>query len=496
MDVKDGNHAGRCGHPAIALKNVGFRYGSSDSWSVKNVTLDVAKGECVLVTGRSGCGKTTVLRTVNRLVPDFFEGELVGSVEVLGRSVASFVPGELARYVGNVFQDPKSQFFSSVVEDEVALVGENFGMPYEQLIESVSRAAAQADVTGLLKRDMHELSGGQKQRVAIASALLYDCDVVLLDEPSANLDYVSTLLLRDAILKLKGMGKTILVSEHRLFYLNGVFDRLMLMDDGRIERIYDAGECGPSDIRALHLRCLDEGRLEAQNPAPNGEVLVEARDVEVAVGKRVLLPSANFSLSKGEVMGLVGANGIGKTTLAEQLCGLAPVRKGSLSYGDSKKERLGRAYLTMQDPDIQLFFETVEKEMLADGLSEEAVEKATRYLKQMDLWGKRQNNPHELSIGEKQRLSVAVACMQNRELLVLDEPSAGLDYQRMDSLASAIKEKSADCPIVVITHDLELLASCASSVLLCSHEGTVKLPLMGNEERVLDFMHGTRNDRD
>ncbi len=183
---------------------------------LKDLKLSVKKGEIVVLTGLSGCGKTTFLRLLNGLIPYFYEGNLEGNIELLGKEISSYQKGELAKYIGNVFQNPKDQFFCDVVEDEVALVGENLGLDENLLKEKVDKALNLLEIGHLRKKSIFELSGGERQKVAIAGTLIYDTDIIFFDEPSSSLDYDSIRKFENILVKLKAIGKTIVIAEHNL----------------------------------------------------------------------------------------------------------------------------------------------------------------------------------------------------------------------------------------------------------------------------------------
>ena len=214
------------------------RFSYADKIILENVNFTVEKGETVVIAGLSGSGKTTLIRLLNGLIPQVYEGKLTGKIKILGKSTVEYKAGELAKYIGNVFQNPDDQFFSNEVENEIALVGENTGLERSILLERVNSAMEQLDIVSLKGRKLRELSGGQKQKVAIASTLVYDSDIIILDEPTANLDFTSIKDMRRVLKKLKGQGKTIIIAEHRLFYLKDIIDRLILLKAGHLENIF------------------------------------------------------------------------------------------------------------------------------------------------------------------------------------------------------------------------------------------------------------------
>ncbi len=463
-----------------------FSYNGVDT-ALENISLRVKKGEFILLTGLSGCGKTTLIRIINGLIPSFYEGTLDGRVKFKGKNISDYEKGELAKYMGNVFQDPKEQFFSTQVEDEIALIGENLGMDRGKLLERVDKVMEKLNLKSICDRSVFEISGGQKQRVALASCLVYDTDLIVLDEPSASLDYKSTISLKKILMELKNMGKTIIVAEHRLFYLMDMVDRLVYMEDKKIKGIYTKEMFNSSLREQLNLRCFDEESLVAKGEKIEGPVVTEVRNVDVKIGKRKLTENVSFQLLKGEVMAIIGDNGIGKTTISKQFTGLLKTN-GYTSWGNSLRKRSKNAYYVMQDVSSQIFYDTVENEVIGISDYDDHLENVKYLLKNSDLWTKRLDSPQELSSGEKQRLAVITALSYERDLVILDEPTAGLDYKRMHQIADIIKRAASKNPFIIVTHDSELIFSCATSALLMGKDGYEKLDVYGNEEYILDFM--------
>lgn len=320
-----------------------FSYKGEDLAALKNVRFSVERGELVVLTGNSGCGKTTLMRAMNGLITDQYEGELDGRIELLGKSLEEFSSGELARTIGNVFQNPTDQFFTRKAADEVALVGENLGMPREELVERVESAFESMKIAHLAGKDLVGLSGGEKQRVAIASTLVYDTQVIFFDEPSASLDHEGIEDFRRILADLKTLGKTVVIAEHRLYFLADLYDRLHVMAGGRIVDSFEAGRLRAEDCARYGLRALDLHGLSPENHRLLGVEAASMKGVSVSAGGRALIGPLTLSLREGEVMGVLGANGVGKSTLARAMCGLAGGRQ-PFSWGARPRQRIRRSY--------------------------------------------------------------------------------------------------------------------------------------------------------
>lgn len=472
-----------------------FSYKGEDFAALKNVRFSVERGELVVLTGNSGCGKTTLMRAMNGLIPEQYEGELDGRIELLGKDLKEFSSGELARTIGNVFQNPTDQFFTRKVADEVAIVGENLGMPRAELIERVELALESMRIAHLADKDLISLSGGEKQRVAIASTLVYNTQVIFFDEPSASLDYEGIEGFRRILVDLKTLGKTVVIAEHRLYFLADLYDRLHVMAGGAIVDSFAAGRLRTEDCVRYGLRALDLFGLSPENCRRLGKEVASMANVSVSAGGRALIEPLTLSLCEGEVMGVLGVNGIGKSTLARVMCGLAGGRQ-AFSWGERPRQRLRRSYYMMQDVDYQLFFDTVENEILTDqkDIDDEYLNKVVDIIKAIDLWDKRTDHPQDLSGGQKQRLALACAFLSSKDIVVLDEPTSGLDFMHMARIAELIKELAEGRPVVVITHDLEFLFKICTSALMVRPEGCEKLDLRahGSGEAVLGFMKDAR----
>ena len=473
---------------AVEVNVNNFSY--ADKTVLENINFTVEKGETIVITGLSGSGKTTLIRLLNGLIPELYEGNLNGEIKILGKSVSEYKTGELAKYVGNVFQNPNDQFFADEVENEIALIGENTGMKRSLLLRRVEYAMHQIGISNLRGRKIRELSGGQKQKVAIASTLVYDSDIIILDEPTANLDFISIKDLRDTLKELKSQGKTVIIAEHRLSYLKDMVDRLILFSSGHLEKIFFSRELSESVRKENMLRCFDYSNLRSTAPKAGKDTLIKVNNLLIKNKSYNLKNPVNFSLSRGECMAVIGENGIGKTTMAKELIGLLPMKNGYVSYGLSQKNRLKNTAASLQNCRNMFFYETVEKELIPskkEESSKEYLERVKKYLILLELWDKRMMNPHELSGGEKQRLALLIALLKDSKLVVLDEPTAGLDYKRMTLVSSAIEEKTRDVPVILITHDLELLFKTCNTAYLISENGNKKIHVGGNEESIIKF---------
>ena len=466
-----------------------FKYENDTKETLKEINLNIEEGELVVITGLSGCGKTTLTRVLNGLVPHHYGGNLIGEVKLLGQNILDYRKGEIAKHIGNVFQNPSDQFFATVAEDEVAFVGENLGMEYEVLKERTKQAFREMKIDNLLDKKLSELSGGQKQKVAIASTLIYDTKIIFFDEPSSNLDFQGIAQFVEIIKDLKKMGKTLVIVEHRLFYLRDLYDRLLYMKNGRVVKEFGKGRLTEVDCKENNLRSINYENLVSENATSFKEKTEEINKLNISIGKRTLIENLSFELHRNEIMAIVGANGIGKTTLARTLAGLIK-SKGSISFGAYRWERLKNAYYMMQDVDYQIFFDTVENELIPKNRLQDDnyLVQVKNYLEQIDLWDKRLEHPQNLSGGEKQRLSLATSFLSERKVIILDEPTSGLDYKRMAEISTSIRDYAKYHPVIIITHDLELIFKTCNTILMLNKDSFKKIKTYGNEKAILNFL--------
>lgn len=473
----------------LKAKILNFRYDEDNSSVLENIDLEIYEGELVVITGLSGCGKTTLTRILNGLIPNHYNGILNGEVKLLDKNLMDYRKGELAKYIGNVFQNPSDQFFATIADEEVAFVGENLGMLLDKLKLKTKETFEKMGISDLMDRKLSELSGGQKQKVAIASTLLYDTKIIFFDEPSSNLDYHGILQFKDILSNLRKMGKTVIIVEHRLFFLNDLYDRLIYMKNGTIERIFSRGELTEDACKEYGLRAINYKSLKAENLVCPQEQALEVSGLNIKIGNNELITNLYFSLNSGEIMAIIGQNGIGKTTLGKTLSGLIK-NNGKTSYGKNKKERLKNSYYMMQDVDYQIFFDTVENELLQkDRINDNGyLDRLRKELKHIDLWENRYDHPQNLSGGQKQRLALLTACLSGRKLIILDEPTSGLDYKRMNDISQIIKRYSKTYPFAIITHDIELIFKVCNSVLMLGKNGYKKVNIQGHEKEILEFI--------
>ena len=460
-----------------------FRYAHDGQPALRGLDLRAGGGKLVLLLGASGCGKTTATRLLNGLVPHFFEGgALDGSVDVCGMEPASVSVQRLAGAVGSVFQDPRSQFFATDVSSEIAFSCENLGVPALEMRRRVAEAAGACGVAHLMDRSIFDLSSGEKQAVAVASVLAMRPRVVVMDEPSANLDEVATARLRTIVETLLHRGVTVVVSEHRVHYLADLADEALLLRAGRVERRFAAGELARLTPEASHELGLRASSLDDVRAVPRAEArgpaVLEVRDVSFGYrGAPPVLKGTSFSVREGEVVGIVGRNGVGKSTLIDLVCGLKTECAGTVSIGGvalRPKERVRASYLVMQDSDCQLFAESVEAELLLGERADEArTARARAALARMGLAGLEDRHPASLSGGQKQRLSIAVAYMKDAKVVCLDEPTSGLDWASMMGVAQLLRDLAEEGRgIVVITHDYEFLLAACDRVLRIGEGGS------------------------
>lgn len=442
---------------AIVLENVSYTYPGAERPVLRGVFLEIPRGQCVVVTGASGCGKTTLTRLINGLVPHVYAGEVKGRVMVEGTEVAAWTPDELGVRVGSVFQNPRSQFVNLDVASEIAFGCENLGLPRGEIVARVSKAARALGIADLLDRGIEELSGGQKQAVAIASAFAMEPAVFVLDEPTASLDVPSMKRLAEVVAALKAAGKTVVVSEHRLWWLADVADRVVLMEDGAVAGVR-AWTVAEMEGEGRPAAAVPAGAVSADAPAPEAPRL-QAAGLTVAFRRRPpVLDGLDLSLEPGRVLGIVGRNGAGKTTLLRCLAGLTRERAGTVAVDGAPvaaRRRPGLVHLVMQEPGYQLFADSARAE-----LHRESDEAADAMLAAFGLAACAERHPLALSGGERQRLAVAAGLAQGARVLVLDEPTSGLDRANMERVAAVLRRAAADgVAVVLVTHDYEFLCA-------------------------------------
>ena len=464
----------------VELKNVSFRYGAGNvectyASSLKNIDLTVKTGECVLLTGPSGCGKTTILRLINGLIPHFYSGALSGDIFIDGDSVKDRELYDTALIIGTVFQNPRTQFYNVDTTGELAFGCENRGLPEQEIYTRIDRTVAHFRMASLMDRNIFRLSDGEKQKIACASVNVSEPKIILLDEPSANLDYTATLMLRELILRWKAEGKTIIAAEHRIAYLWDIIDRAVVLRDGEIVGEFTGN--GKEELTQNQLTQMGLRTTVMESPAEmqmdsfrEGDRPITLRNFHFAYRgeKKNIVDIPMLQIAAGQITAIVGANGAGKTSFLNCLCGLEKRCKGTLEYEGKlydSKSRKKLCFMVMQDTGNQLFTESVLDEVLISLKKGTANEKETamEIIRNLDLADFADRHPQSLSGGQKQRLAIACALASGRELLLLDEPTSGLDYAHMKETAALLEKlRSMGTTILVVTHDSELIRACCT----------------------------------
>ena len=476
--------------------------------ALKDVDLSADAGSLTLVCGASGCGKSTLMKALTGLVPQMTPGELDGVVSINGRNLADVALTDVGHLCSSVFQNPRTQFFCDTVAEELAFCGENYGRERATLRQQSERAAKLMGISHLMERKLTTLSGGQLQKVALACALASGAPVLLADEPTSNLDPAAISEVRAALKVLKEQGLTIVVVEHRLHFLRGLADQVLLMEGGRVTRRWNGAEffsMGQAQRRSLGLRTLVDpgppetwvgqgqvGRQEKQvgqgqagrqenqaghqenREAAPSQARLSCRGLSFAYGDSPVFEGLDADFPAGQITCIAGANGVGKTTLVRVLCGLAAPSSGTISLDGvpaSRKTRRSACALVMQDTGRQLFSDTLAGE-LTIGASHASGQSGEQLLADFDLANLGDRHPLSLSGGQKQRLVIAAARATGRPIVILDEPTSGVDARHLDSITATLRRIADEgAAVVVVTHDGEFAAACADRLITLTATG-------------------------
>lgn len=506
--------------PVIEFQNFGFQYFSQAEPTLHDINLKIYQKEKVLIVGPSGSGKSTIGHCLNGLIPFSYHGKMEGSLKICGKETKDMNIFELSKRVGTVLQDADGQFIGLTVGEDIAFALENDRTEQGKMKETVQKVADMVDMGNLLKSSPFELSGGQKQRVAFAGVLVDDVDILLFDEPLANLDPATGKTAIDLIDRIwRDFGKTVVIIEHRLEdVLYRDVDRIILVNDGRIvadmtpdemmaanilpeygirEPLYvtalkyagvevkpehHAGRLQTLDIEKVKDAVIQWNEEQKEKPAREERpVILEAEHLDFRYTKeRKILQDINFKIEEGGMVSIVGTNGAGKSTLAKVICGFVTEDGGRLLYegkdlkGQTIKERSKYISYVMQNPNQMIckpmIFDEVALGLRLNGVSEEEIsEKVEHALKICGLSPFKKWPVSALSYGQKKRVTIASMLVMNPKILILDEPTAGQDYRHYTEIMEFLKSlNESGVTILMITHDMHLMLEYTSHAIVIS----------------------------
>ncbi|MBE5852998.1 MAG: ABC transporter ATP-binding protein [Lachnospiraceae bacterium] len=507
--------------PVIEFKNFTFKYRSQVEPTLRDINLSIYPGEKVLIVGPSGSGKSTLAHCINGLVPFSFPGDIQGSLLIGGKNPTDIGIFGVSKMVGTVLQDTDGQFIGLTVAEDIAFALENDCVSQEEMYEKVAKVAKEVEVDSLLDNAPGALSGGQKQRVSMAGVMVDDVDVLLFDEPLANLDPATgkrAIVLIDEIQKVR--NATILIIEHRLEdALYKSVDRIILMNEGRIvsdssvdeilsgsllrehgirEPLYVAAlrhagcdilpETNPSHVDTLKIDVYKERvkkwyeEIHLPEKQPDTETALEIQKLNFAyVSKKPVLSDIHFQIKKGEMVSIVGKNGAGKTTLSNLICGFLKPDEGTILLNGSDiadksiKERGEKIGLVMQNPNQMIskamIYDEVALGLKVRGVQEEEIkERVYKVLKTCGLYEFRNWPISALSFGQKKRVTIASILVMNPDILILDEPTAGQDYRHYTEIMEFLRRinREQGITIMMITHDMHLMLEYTDRAIVIS----------------------------
>ena len=506
--------------PVIEFKDFSFQYFSQAEPTLHDINLTIHKGEKILLVGPSGSGKSTLGHCLNGLIPFSYKGELKGSLKIMGRETKDLDIFQISKMVGTVLQDSDGQFVGLTVGEDVAFALENDCVDLNTMKETVQTVADIVDMGQLLKSSPFELSGGQKQRVSFAGVMVDNVDILLFDEPLANLDPATGKTAIDLIDRVwREQDKTVVIIEHRLEdVLYRDVDRIIVVSDGRIvadmapdelmaagilpslgirEPLYvtalkyagipvtpelHAGRLDTLDIESVRepLLAWNQAQEKKERPAQR-PVILKADGLHFQyTKKRKILQDISFSIQEGEMVSIVGTNGAGKSTLAKLICGFVKEDQGRLYYGEEDmagwtiKERSLKIGYVMQNPNQMIckpmIYDEVALGLRIRGIPEEEIEpKVEKALKICGLLPFKKWPVSALSFGQKKRVTIASVLVLEPQILILDEPTAGQDYHHYTEIMEFLKSlNSQGVTILMITHDMHLMLEYTPHAIVIS----------------------------
>jgi len=505
----------------LVIENLSFQYRTRPELAIQNISFELKPGEMLLIAGSSGCGKTTLARCINGLIPRSYRGKREGRVLLYGKDVAEMQIADVAQIVGTLLQDPERQIVASNVYNEIAFGPENLGLPRAEILERVEKAIKRLKIEDLRDRETFNLSGGEKQKVALAGLLALNPSILLLDEPLASLDPASAYEALDVFRSLAEEGKTVVLVEHRVEdAIAARPDRMLYMEAGQVKYLGSIDDLPteidhhavklPAEWVVKRVKQMDEkvDKAEPVQKAEKGEPLVLFEDVDFRYSDDtpLILQNLNLTIYRGDLIGVIGPNGSGKSTLIKHAIGLLKPTKGRVLVEGKDTRTMSVAQIArvlgfvFQSPTHMLYAPTVREELEFGPrnleFKKEVMQTAVaQSIATVNLSGLEEYPPLGLSFGQQKRTTIAAVLAMQSKIMIMDEPTAGQDYANYTHFMDAMCRASVDgsqslvaanfAATLFITHDLDLAVTYANRVLLV---GDKHIVADGAPEQVLkDF---------